>query len=64
MGDGSRLNDGLVLCTDSFSLNDVIRLGNVLMLKFDLHVTIQGWQQGKPRIYIKKRKYANFNTIS
>ena len=39
MGHGANLNKGLVLCTDSFSISDVIRLSNVLRIKYSLKTT-------------------------
>jgi hypothetical protein len=52
MGDGAILNKGLVLCTDSFSLQEVVKLINVLKIKYDINSTIQGLKNGRPRIYI------------
>jgi hypothetical protein len=42
MGDGAIKNKGLVLCTDSFTLQEVIKLRNVLDIKYDIDSTIQG----------------------
>lgn len=56
MGDGAKLNKGLVLCTDSFSVGDVVKLMNVLKLKFDINTTLQGLNnnQSKPSyLYFK-----------
>lgn len=52
MGDGAKLNKGLVLCTDSFTIQEVIILMNVLKIKYDIDSTIQGIQNQRPRIYI------------
>jgi len=52
MSDGAKLNKGLVLCTDSFSLPDVIILSNVLRLKYNLNTTIIGFKSNSPIIYI------------
>jgi hypothetical protein len=52
MGDGARKNKGLILCTDSYSLSDVIKLSNVLRIKYNLDTTISGYINNKPRIYI------------
>ena len=41
MGDGSKRGRGLVLCTDSFSLKDIILLMNILKIKFDIDSTIE-----------------------
>lgn len=55
MGDG--VNDhgfGLILCTDSYSLEDIIRLVNVLMINDRLDCNLR--KHGKNnRIYIKKK---------
>ena len=42
MGDGSKRAKGIVLCTDNFSLQEVVLLVNILILKFDINPTIQG----------------------
>ena len=51
MGDGSKRAKGLVLCTDNFSLQEVVLLVNILILKFDINPTIQR-EKNKFRIYI------------
>lgn len=48
MGDGTILNKGLVLCTDSFSLQEVVKLINVLKIKYDINSTIQGLKNERP----------------
>jgi hypothetical protein len=40
MGDGEARISGLVICTDSYSISDVVRLLNVLMTKFNLNCRI------------------------
>lgn len=55
MEDGAKLNKGLVLCTDSFTLLEVINLCNVLKIKYDINTTIPGWKLNKPRIYILEK---------
>ena len=52
MGDGANLNKGLVLCTDSYTLQEVVTLINVLKIKYDIDCTIQGINNNRPRIYI------------
>lgn len=42
MGDGAKLNKGLILCTDSFTVQELITLMNVLKIKYDINSTIQG----------------------
>lgn len=51
MGDGSKRGKGLVLCTDNFSLQEVVLLVNILILKFDINPTIQK-EKKYFRIYI------------
>jgi hypothetical protein len=61
--DGGFNKNGLYLCTDSFSLKDVIFLLNVLNIKFGLDCTIQKTQKGAYRIYIKKGSMSNLQSI-
>jgi hypothetical protein len=52
MCDGSRSSKtGLVLCTDNFTIIDVVRLKNVLLIKWNIQSSIN-YSNGKPRIYI------------
>lgn len=55
MGDGVAKEYGLILCTDSYKLVDVIRLMNVLMVKFRLECTLRYHRPTHPRIYIRQR---------
>lgn len=41
MGDGSKRNKGLILCTDNFTLQEVVLLVNILIIKFEINPTIQ-----------------------
>jgi hypothetical protein len=52
MGDGTRQGSGLVICTDSFSVEEVARLMTVLYVRYDIDSTLQ-YYSGKPRIYIR-----------
>lgn len=54
MGDGSRWRHGLVLCTDSYSVSDIVRLINVLIIKYRLDCTLRYHTSTQPRIYIKE----------
>jgi hypothetical protein len=54
MGDGAKRNKGVVLCTDSFTLKEVILLINILIIKFDLKCTIHN-DANKYRIFINKK---------
>lgn len=52
-GDGSKLNQGITLCTNSFSLEEVVLLINILIIKFNINPTIHKDNKNY-RIYIKK----------
>ena len=51
MGDGSKRDKGLILCTDNFNLQEVVLLVNILIIKFDIKPTIQK-EKNYFRIYI------------
>ena len=55
MGDGNASRHGLVLCTDSYKLIDVIRLMNVLIIKYRLECTLRFHTSTQPRIYIREQ---------
>jgi hypothetical protein len=40
MGDGAAQAHGLIICTDSFSIEDVVRLINVLIIRYRLECTL------------------------
>jgi hypothetical protein len=52
MGDGSKKNDGITLCTDGFTLKEVILLINILIIKFDISPTVHTEKAKYYRIYI------------
>jgi hypothetical protein len=54
MGDGSKRAKGLVLCTDNFTLQEVVLLVIILNLKFNISPTIQR-EKNKYRIYINEK---------
>jgi hypothetical protein len=54
MGDGSKRNKGITLCTDGFTLEEVILLINMLILKFDICPTLHK-EKIYYRIYINKK---------
>jgi hypothetical protein len=54
MGDGSVQRSGLLICTDSYSVEDVVRLINVLILKYRIECTIRVNRENQYRIYIKE----------
>jgi len=53
-GDGLVSRHGIVLCTDSYSVSDIVRLINVLIIKCRLNSTLQYHTPTQPRIYIKE----------
>ena len=69
MGDGSYQPGGsLVLCTDSFSLQDVICLINVLIVRYGLECSLTFYHsrsnQKLYRIRISKKKYGSIKKCS
>lgn len=52
MGDGSVQRSGLIICTDSYTLVDVVRLMNVLIVKYSLDCTMRRCRENQYRIYI------------
>ena len=55
MGDGAAQAHGLIICTDSFSIEDVVRLINVLIIRYRLECTLRHHTPTQPRIYIRQR---------
>jgi hypothetical protein len=53
MGDGSRRDYGLTLCTDCYTLYDVIRLMNVLIIRYGINSTLQKKRDNQYRIHIR-----------
>jgi hypothetical protein len=54
MGDGQVASNGLRICTDSYSSSDIVKLINVLMIKYRLVCTIHVLD-GRQRIYISAK---------
>jgi hypothetical protein len=54
MGDGARRNNGITLCTDNFTLREVIILINIFIIRFNISPTIHK-EKGKFRIYINNK---------
>jgi len=63
--DGSAQRSGLELCTDSYTLQEVILLMNVLMVKYQLDCTLRYHRstQQYPRIYIRANSMARLRDI-
>jgi hypothetical protein len=62
MADGSKRGKGLILCTDSYTITEVVILINILKIKFDLdssiryHISVlpKNIKKKVQRIYIDK----------
>ena len=54
IGDGSVQQHGLIICTDSYTVQDVVRLINVLMIKYRLDCWLRNHTPTQPRIYISQ----------
>jgi len=53
MCDGARRNESVLICTDNFTIYEVIQIMSVLRIKFRLNCTIH-FDNDYPRIYILK----------
>jgi hypothetical protein len=62
MGDGAKRNKGVLLCTDNFSLPEVVLLMNMLYIRFEISSTIH-MDNHRPRIYINKKQFAKVKNI-
>ena len=63
MGDGKATRHGLILCTDSYNIEDIVRLMNVLMIRYRLECTLRYHRPTHPRIYIRERSIPLLQTI-
>ena len=63
MGDGSVLRSGLIICTDSYSIEEVVRLINVLIIRYRLECTIRVHRKNQYRIYIRQNSIASLLSI-
>ena len=57
MGDGSfhPVNGGLLICTDSYSIKEVVNLMNVLIIRYNLTCSIRQHNKGQYRVSIHKQ---------
>ena len=62
MGDGNLNRHGLTISSESFSVNDTVRLLNVLMVKYRLNCSIRKHSIGY-NIYIKEKSMPLLRTI-
>lgn len=63
MGDGSKGRHGLIICTDSFKLADVVRLINVLIIRYRLDCTIRIHDKKQYRIYVSQSSMVMLTNI-
>ena len=54
MCDGASRNKGVIICTDNFTIQEVVLIMNILIIKFRLNCTIH-MDNGYPRIYINQK---------
>lgn len=57
MCDGARRNESILICTDNFTIYEVVQIMNILRIKFRLDCTMH-LDNGYPRIYILKSSMA------
>ena len=62
MCDGARAVGGVILCTECYTLPEVVTLMNTLILRYDLQCTIRTTRSG-PRIYISERSMPKLRAI-
>jgi len=63
-GDGKYVaSGGLRLCTDSYTIQDVVRLMNVLMVRCELICTVHKSQPGRYQIFISKKSMDKLRSI-
>ena len=63
MGDGSSKQYSLLICTDSYSIPDVVRLMNVLMIKYEIDCSLRFHTPTQPRIHIKQKSMPKLRAI-
>lgn len=66
MGDGQSSRHGLILCTNSYSIQDVVRIMNVLMVRYKLECNIREYRSNRKveyMIYIKHGSMPLLRTI-
>nr|YP_010608747.1 hypothetical protein PNX16_mgp024 [Drechslerella dactyloides]WAN89827.1 hypothetical protein [Drechslerella dactyloides] len=52
--DGSVERHGLIICTDFYSVQDVVRIINVMIIRYRLEYTLRFHTPTQPRIYIRE----------
>jgi hypothetical protein len=54
---------GLIICTDSYTLPDILRLMNVLIIRYELECSLRYHTPTQPRIYIRQRSMPLLRSI-
>jgi len=63
MGDGSAHHSGLHLCINSYTIQDCVKLMNILIVKYQLDCSLHMKEGKYPMIYIKKHSMPHLQTI-
>jgi len=63
IGDGGARSSGLILCTNSFTIPEVVQLMNVLMVRYQIDCTMQLKLGKYPLIYIKESSMPRLRAI-
>jgi hypothetical protein len=63
MGDGYKDRNGLVLCANSFTIKDTVRLINVLIIRYNLDCTFRFIHKREPLIYIRTKSIPLLRSI-
>lgn len=63
MGDGSIERHGLIISTDLYKIKDIVRLINVLIIRYRLKCTLRYHKPTQPRIYISEKSMPKLRTI-
>ena len=61
-GDGTKHGNGLVLCTDSYTIGEIVTLINVLIIRYNLDCSVFN-KGGNYRIYIRSGSIPLLRTI-
>jgi len=63
MGDGSAWAYTLIICTDSYTIPDAVRLMNVLIVRYELDCSLRFYRPNQPRIHIKQKSMPKLRAI-
>jgi hypothetical protein len=62
MCDGSIRNESIVICTDNFTIKEVVQIINVLIIKFRIECSIH-YDNSYPRIYISRKSFTTLKSL-